>query len=146
MRALSLVTLVCAVASCGGDGEDVQRAALRPPPGAGSGEIPEICWRERTAALTELARVRGAYLDCSVDGDCVAVDVSNGCDITCPAAVNRHGRGILQRALQFIDHAYCDDYAARGCPPSIVKCLPTRVVCIKSRCAPAEAWQVTERM
>ncbi len=136
MRASMLGALLAiAAGSCSGEGaEDTLEAALRPPPGE-AGTFPAVCWHERTAALERLSAVRNSYLDCTLDADCVLVDLSSGCDVTCAAPVNRHGWTVVQRAVLEVEHAYCADYAARGCPPSIAVCARTTVACQSKRCA-----------
>ena len=139
MRHSSLALLIglFATVACGAEDDPPTTAnALRPPPnGAQSGSIPEICWRERLASLDQIASVRQQYLDCTLDDDCVMANASTGCDITCPTTVNRHGMPALAHTVAAVEHAYCEDYRARSCPPSIALCAYAQARCVATRCA-----------
>ena len=130
-----LLTGLLAV-GCGGTTEAAEASRQEPEivTAVEIGNISAICWQERRAGMSMLEAVRARYVDCTESGDCLMANVSTGCDITCPAPVNRHGSRSLEKARLEVEHAYCNDYRARGCPPSIALCAPAVALCISSRC------------
>ena len=145
-RLCCVIALGAATAACGPP-DDVAAAdptawSLGPPPGDG---VAMVCFRTREHALGEIQRVREQYLDCTVDGDCVLMNVSTGCDITCASPVNQHGKEALARTLRDVEHAYCADFVGRGCVPSIVQCAPVAALCVGSKCATVLSWTLEPR-
>lgn len=124
MRALLPVALTASFIACA--------------PSGGEARTPNVteCAQQATPARDKVNAAVEAHRTCSVDDDCMTIEVRSSCFDACTTSIAKSGQAAVEQAMSSAGQDECQAFAAAGCKVIVPPCAPpSPPVCREGKCS-----------
>lgn len=106
-------------------------------PSGGEARTPTVteCGQQATPARDKVNAAVEAHRTCSVDADCMTIEVRTTCFDACTTSIAKSGQAAVEQAMSSASQDECQAFAAAGCKMIIPPCAPpSPPVCREGKC------------
>ncbi|MBN9164926.1 MAG: hypothetical protein BGO98_20965 [Myxococcales bacterium 68-20] len=94
------------------------------------------CGEQATPARDKVNAAIEANRTCSVDADCMTIEVRSTCFDACTTSIAKSGQAAVEQAMSSASQDECQAFAAAGCKLIIPPCMgPVPPVCREGKCS-----------